>query len=71
MKNDRAYHFWKRCAKSKELYDDDIFEQKLEYIHHNPVKAGLCNLPEEYIYSSARNYLEDSFSDGLLTHYRG
>jgi hypothetical protein len=28
-------------------------------------------LPEEYIYSSARNYLEDSFSDGLLTHYRG
>jgi len=68
---DRLYHFWKRCAKSKELYDDDIFEQKLDYIHHNPVKAGLCMLPEEYLYSSARNYLEDNFSDGLLTHYRG
>jgi putative transposase len=69
--NDRSYHFWKREAKSKELYDDKIFEQKLDYIHDNPVKAGLCNFPEEYLYSSARNYLEDNFNDGLLTHYRG
>ena len=36
--------------------------------YNNPVKAGLCTLPEEYIYSSVRNYLEDNFSDGLLTH---
>jgi hypothetical protein len=28
-------------------------------------------LAEEYIYSSAKYYLEDNFSDGLLTHYRG
>jgi len=68
---DRAYHFWKRNARSIELYDDVIFQQKLDYIHLNPVKAGLCMLPEEYIYSSARYYLEDDFSDGLLTHYRG
>ena len=32
-----------------ELYDDFIFQQKLDYIHFNPVKAGLYNLPEEYI----------------------
>jgi putative transposase len=68
---DRAYHFWKRNGRSIELYDDVIFQQKLDYIHFNPVKAGLCSLPEEYIYSSARYYLEDNFSDGLLTHYRG
>jgi len=68
---DRSHHFWKRNARSIELYDDVIFQQKKDYIHFNPVKAGLCMLAEEYIYSSARNYLKDDFSDGFLTHYRG
>lgn len=31
-------------------------EQKLNYIHQNPVKAGLVNEPEHYNYSSAINY---------------
>jgi putative transposase len=70
--NDRRYHFWKRCAKSKELYDNVIFEQKLDYIHYNPVKAGLCMLPEEYTYSSANYYETGSeFREGILTHYKG
>ncbi len=70
--NDRAYHFWKRCAKSKELYDDAIFEQKLDYLHYNPVKAGLCNLPEEYLYSSAVYYEKGSeVREAILTHYKG
>jgi REP element-mobilizing transposase RayT len=70
--NDRNYHFWKRCPKSKELYDNDIFEQKFDYIHHNPVKAGLCNMPEEYLYSSAGYYETGiEFRQGILTHYRG
>jgi putative transposase len=29
-----------------------------EYIHQNPVKAGLVNQPEEWIYSSARDFIE-------------
>jgi hypothetical protein len=28
----------------------------LEYIHYNPVQAGICNAPEEYYYSSANFY---------------
>lgn len=31
-------------------------EQKLNYIHQNPVKAGLVNEPKHYNYSSAINY---------------
>lgn len=31
-------------------------DQKLEYIHNNPVKAGFVENPEDYIYSSARDY---------------
>ena len=34
----------------------DILLQKLDYIHHNPVKAGIVNEPEHYQYSSAANY---------------
>jgi hypothetical protein len=30
--------------------------QKLNYIHMNPVKAGIVDVPEDYVYSSARNY---------------
>ncbi len=31
--------------------------QKMDYIHNNPVRAGLCKVPEEYKYSSAEHYL--------------
>jgi len=30
-----------------------MFDQKMEYIHNNPVKEGLVTLPEHYAYSSA------------------
>ena len=53
---DRTYQFWERNPLGIELYTHDVFMQKLEYIHWNPVKTGLCRLPEEYYYSSARFY---------------
>jgi len=34
----------------------DILIQKLNYIHHNPVTAGIVLEPDHYIYSSAANY---------------
>ncbi|WP_369793034.1 hypothetical protein [Flavobacterium sp. 83] len=36
---------------------------KLDYIHLNPVRAGLVEKASQYIYSSASNYINDS---GLL-----
>ncbi len=35
-------------------------EQRVRYIHENPVKAGICHTPESYIYSSAGQYLGES-----------
>jgi putative transposase len=52
----RKYQIWKREALSIELFTPAVFHQKLEYIHQNPVKAGLCKFPEEYKYSSASYY---------------
>ncbi|MCW3786368.1 REP-associated tyrosine transposase [Plebeiibacterium sediminum] len=43
-----------------QLYSDKFIDQKLDYIHENPVRAGLVMEPQDYIYSSATNYAEES-----------
>ena len=55
-KTDREYQIWKRKPLSIELGSEKIFLQKLEYIHYNPVKANICNYPEDYHFSSALFY---------------
>jgi hypothetical protein len=33
-----------------------MLHQKLDYIHNNPVEAGIAEKPEDYLYSSTRDY---------------
>ena len=66
---DRKYQIWKRNALSIELITDKVYQQKLDYIHYNPVNAGLCNFPEEYRYSSASLYELNKTEWGFLTHF--
>ena len=70
-KADRKYQIWKRRPLNIELRTAAVFAQKLEYIHYNPVKAGLCVNPEDYYYSSARFYHDGTRDFGILTHYSG
>jgi REP element-mobilizing transposase RayT len=70
-KFDRDCQIWKREPLSIELSNVSMFYQKLEYIHYNPVTAGLCERPEEYYYSSARYYLDGIDDFGILTHLSG
>ncbi|MGM9512010.1 hypothetical protein ACS5NO_30025 [Larkinella sp. GY13] len=42
---------------AKELFTDPFLVQKLTCLHGNPVRAGIVDYPEEYRYSSARNYV--------------
>lgn len=65
---DRAFHFWKRRSLAIELYSEHVFDQKLNYIHENPVKAGLCSLPEEYSFSSAAFYYSGKDEWNMLSH---
>jgi len=44
--SDRAYHFWERRPYIATMNDRDVLLQKLDYIHNNPVKAGLCGTAE-------------------------
>jgi putative transposase len=67
IKQDRAYQFWKRDPLSIELFTEKVYLQKMEYIHNNPVKAGLCTYPEDYKYSSAKYYHEGDDTFGFLS----
>ncbi|HMR18208.1 MAG TPA: hypothetical protein PKA53_02815 [Sphingobacterium sp.] len=66
---DRDYHFWERNAYKTSMYDRKVAEQKLDYIHDNPVKAGLCEMCVDYRYSSARYYELNEDEWGFITHY--
>lgn len=70
-KYDRTYQFWKRGPLSIELRTPAVFSQKLEYIHNNPVVAGLCSKAEDYYYSSARFYQDGTDAFKMLTHSSG
>ena len=65
---DRTCQFWKHNSLSVELHSSKVFYQKLEYIHNNPVKAGLCILPQDYYYSSAKFYAMGVDDFEMLTH---
>ena len=45
--SDREYQFWERRPFSSTMFYRTLLEQKLDYINKNPVKAGLCLLPED------------------------
>ncbi|NJN43037.1 MAG: transposase [Flammeovirgaceae bacterium] len=68
---DRKYQVWERDSLGIELRSSAITRQKLDYIHNNPVKAGLCQYPEDYKYSSARFYLLNELNWEFLKHCDG
>ena len=52
------HQFWTHENHAEILFTQDFFVQKLNYIHMNPVRAGWVDKPEDWMYSSLRNYLE-------------
>ena len=51
-----AEHFWQKRYYDFNVRDYAQFVEKLRYIHPNPVKAGLCERPEDWEWSSFRHY---------------
>ena len=70
---DRQYQFWKRNPLSIEIWRQVVLEQKLHYIHYNPLSERwrLAPLPEDYRYSSAGFYHYGKSEWDFLTHYLG
>ena len=55
-----THQFWQQHNAPIELVNNEMIDQRLNYIHNNPVKAGIVEYPEEYIFSSARNYSDQA-----------
>lgn len=59
---DQYKKFWMKRFDDEVIRNEKMFWQKLVYIHNNPVEAGLVLKPEDYEYSSARNYVNRDHS---------
>ncbi len=53
---DRNYRHsvWQHHPDSLEIFGEETFRQKVDYIHKNPVRAGMADNPLDYRFSSAR-----------------
>jgi putative transposase len=70
-RNSRSHQFWQRNALPIRLYDRKILEQKLNYIHLNPLQEhwNLVNDPNDYYFSSCSYYEQGDNRFNWLTHY--
>jgi putative transposase len=62
-KTNQTYQFWQEGSHPQRISTQEMLEQKINYIHSNPVKRGYVEHPEHWRYSSARDY---SGHPGLL-----
>ena len=64
-KNENRKHnhtIWQDKYHPQVIYTDTVWQQKLEYVHNNPVRKGFVQKPECWLYSSARNYIIENDS---------
>jgi putative transposase len=59
-RKDRDYQFWQEGHHPQVITSREMMLQKIEYIHANPVRRGYVDVPEQWRYSSARNYLGET-----------
>ena len=46
-------NFWMREYWDRYIRNEEHLQKTINYIHNNPVKAGLCNIPKQWKWSSA------------------
>ena len=56
FKTETGYQFWQVGSHSIELWSSAVIDEKLNYLHQNPVTSGFVSRAENYLYSSAVDY---------------
>jgi REP element-mobilizing transposase RayT len=56
FKPKQVLQIWTHENHAEEIFSPKFIAQKINYIHENPVRAGIVEKAEDYLYSSARNY---------------
>ncbi len=62
-----VFQFWERGFDEVTISSNKMFWVKLNYMHNNPVKAGIVDKAENYLFSSAMDYLLESGEDPVPT----
>ena len=60
------YSLYEHHPNAIRITGEQSFMEKVNYIHMNPVKAGLVAHPDEYLYSSARQWHKRPLDDEPL-----
>ncbi len=55
-KTESSYQLWQEGNFPKQIQNIEMFNQKVEYIHYNPVRRGLVSNELHWVYSSAKNF---------------
>ena len=54
--NNKNFQCWQQDNHPVELSNPKMLRQRMDYLHDNPVKAGIVFEPQQYVYSSAVDY---------------
>lgn len=67
----RKHRYWKRDSLAVKMLSRDMLQQKLEYLHNNPLQShwNLSLEPEQYHFSSAYDYANNFTRFNFLHHY--
>ena len=52
------YQFWEQHNHAFDLFSNKFIDQKVNYIHNNPVEARIVTEPHFYVYSSANHFTD-------------
>jgi putative transposase len=64
------FQIWQEGSHPQVITDDAMMLQKLDYLHHNPVKRGWVVAPEHWYYSSAHEWLGGAQPLLRVDHWR-
>ena len=53
----QIYKVWDEGFFDENIFTQEFLNQKIQYIHYNPVRKSLAKDPEDYYYSSAKNFV--------------
>ena len=56
LKRSQQYKVWQDGYHAEVIFLENFLKEKINYIHQNPVEEKIVMHPEDYYFSSARNY---------------
>ena len=66
--NNKDFQFWQHDNHPIELSTPGMLKERVDYLHENPVKAGIVSEPHHYVYGSAVDYYTNQQGRIMIEH---